>query len=91
MHLQLTVCVFIRSVVPQISLASPLLDYARCFIGCPCTRHVELVNSTSLPARYEMQPQVSVCVVRLYICVCVCVCVCARARVCVCHSIVVYA
>ena len=74
--------VVLRSVVPQISLISSLIDYGRCFIGCPCTRYAELVNSTTLPARYELQPRV---------CVCLCVCVCASIHImCVCAYVLLY-
>ncbi len=45
------------SVVPRITLLTPLLDFGRCFICHPYSLNVTLCNNSSLPVKYEMAPQ----------------------------------
>ena len=45
---------FCRSVVPNVCVTTPLLDFGRCFLYYPYTQLVVLVNETNLPARYEL-------------------------------------
>lgn len=46
-----------KSVVPSITLRTPLLDYGRCFLEYPYTLNAELVNESELPVRYEVPEQ----------------------------------
>ena len=52
----LTVPVFATSVVPDVHLANPLLDFGRCFLGLPEARKLQLVNTSDLPASYGILP-----------------------------------
>lgn len=45
------------SVVPQVILQTPMLDYKRCFVGSKYVKNVELWNPSSLPVKYRMKPQ----------------------------------
>ena len=47
-----------KSVIPLITLLTPLLDFGRCFIHHPYQQNVMLHNDSDLPVRYEMPPQV---------------------------------
>jgi hydrocephalus-inducing protein len=47
-----------KSVVPDISLLTPLLHYGRCYLEYPSTREVELLNSSDLPVKYIVPPSV---------------------------------
>ena len=47
-----------KSVVPPITLLTPLLDFGRCFIHHPYVQNVSLLNGSNLPVKYEMPPQV---------------------------------
>ena len=46
-----------KSVVPPISLLTPLLKYGRCFLEYPYTRDVELLNESDLPVKYMVPDQ----------------------------------
>ena len=46
-----------NSVVPHISLLTPLLDYGRCFLEHPHLRKAELLNNSNLPVKYEVPEQ----------------------------------
>ena len=48
-----------KSVVPAVSLLTPLLDYGRCFLHHPYVHNVELRNDSKLPVKYEMPAQVN--------------------------------
>lgn len=43
-----------KSVVPHITLLTPLLNYGRCFLDHPCTREAELLNDSDLPVKYTV-------------------------------------
>ncbi|KAI8854495.1 hypothetical protein BC829DRAFT_439199 [Chytridium lagenaria] len=45
------------SIVPEISLRTPLLDYKDCFLAYNYQKNIELVNETSFPAHYELLSQ----------------------------------
>ena len=47
-----------KSIVPQVTLLTQLLDYGRCFLHHPYVLDVEIFNDSSLPVKYEMPPQV---------------------------------
>ena len=47
-----------RSIVPEICVETPIIDYGRCFIRYPYEKMVVLKNETDLPAKYELLPQV---------------------------------
>ena len=47
-----------KSIVPQVTLITQLLDYGRCFRRYPYMHNVEIMNDTTLPVKYEMPPQV---------------------------------
>lgn len=47
-----------KSVVPSVTLLTPLLDFGRCFLHHPFVQNVELLNDSNLPVKYEMTPQV---------------------------------
>ena len=47
-----------KSIVPQVTLITQLLDYGRCFLRHPYVHSVEIMNDTALPVKYEMPPQV---------------------------------
>ncbi|KAJ3332957.1 hypothetical protein HDU76_012454, partial [Blyttiomyces sp. JEL0837] len=49
--------VYADSVVPEISLRTPLLDFGDCYLGFNYKKYVELVNETEFPARYELLSQ----------------------------------
>ena len=47
--------VFIHSsIVPAVVLSPMCLDYGRCFITHPYTMNIQLSNTHTLPAHYEM-------------------------------------
>ncbi|KAJ3416712.1 hypothetical protein HDV05_000542 [Chytridiales sp. JEL 0842] len=46
-----------ESLVPEISLRTPILDYSDCFLSYPYSRNAQLVNETDFPARYELLSQ----------------------------------
>ncbi|KAJ3215867.1 hypothetical protein HDU67_010224 [Dinochytrium kinnereticum] len=46
-----------ESIVPEISLRTPLLDYKDCFLAFNYQKNIELVNETSFPAHYELLSQ----------------------------------
>ena len=46
-----------KSIVPQVTLLTQLLDYGRCFLRHPYVHNVEILNDSSLPVKYEMPPQ----------------------------------
>ena len=45
------------SVVPEISLQTPVLDYGRCFLDYPKTLEAEFLNDSDLPVKYEVGDQ----------------------------------
>ena len=47
-----------KSVVPQVNLLTPLLDFGRCFLQHPYVKNLKLLNDSNLPVKYEMPPQV---------------------------------
>lgn len=51
------------SVVPQISLLTPLLDYGRCFLEYPYVMKAEFLNDSGLPVKYEVPKQLDQSVV----------------------------
>lgn len=46
-----------KSLVPPISLLTPLLDYRRCFLDYPYTQEAELRNDSNLPVNYVVPEQ----------------------------------
>ncbi|KAJ3106206.1 hypothetical protein HDU97_006839 [Phlyctochytrium planicorne] len=46
-----------ESIVPEISLRTPLLDYGDCFLVHNYVKNIELVNETGFPAHYELLSQ----------------------------------
>lgn len=46
-----------KSIVPQVTLLTQLLDYGRCFLRYPYVHDVEIINDSALPVKYEMPPQ----------------------------------
>ena len=52
----LTVPVFAESIVPDVTIANPLLDFGRCFLDLPQTQNLQLVNTSDLPASYTVLP-----------------------------------
>lgn len=53
----LTLPISARCTVPAISMATPVVDYNRCFLDYPYEKMVGLSNETDLPARYQLLPQ----------------------------------
>uniref|UniRef100_H2XZ27 Hydin adenylate kinase-like domain-containing protein n=1 Tax=Ciona intestinalis TaxID=7719 RepID=H2XZ27_CIOIN len=47
-----------KSVVPNIQVLTPHLDFGRCFINHPYQLKAKLVNDTDLAAKYDLVPQV---------------------------------
>ncbi len=45
------------SIVPEIALQTPVLDYGRCFLNYPKTLEAELLNDSNLPVKYEVGSQ----------------------------------
>ena len=45
------------SVVPKISLLTPILDYGRCFLDYPKTLEAEFLNDSNLPVKYKVGTQ----------------------------------
>jgi len=43
-----------RCVVPSVTVNTPVLNLGHCFLGHPYQCHVELVNNTDLPAKYDL-------------------------------------
>ncbi|XP_055892829.1 hydrocephalus-inducing protein homolog isoform X5 [Biomphalaria glabrata] len=46
-----------RSMVPDITNQSPVLNYGRCFLRHPYEQNIRLYNSSELAAKYEILPQ----------------------------------
>eukprot|EP00794_Sanderia_malayensis_P018879 gene18879-20779_t len=55
----LSLPILASSVVPAITIETPILDYGRCFIRYPYEQMVVLKNETDLPAKYELLDQVA--------------------------------
>lgn len=48
-----------KSVVPQVTTATPHLDLRRCFLDYPYMKNIKLVNDSTFPATYEiLKPKV---------------------------------
>ncbi|GAB1599203.1 hypothetical protein Ahia01_000197500, partial [Argonauta hians] len=46
-----------RCMVPSLIVKNPVLNFNRCFLNYPYTQNVTLENLSSLPARYDLEPQ----------------------------------
>ena len=46
-----------RCIVPPITLGSGTIDFGRCFLNYEYTKELELINDTSVPAKYELLVQ----------------------------------
>ena len=52
-----TLPVSASSVVPDITLVTPTLDYGRCFLDYPKTLDAKFLNESNLPVKYEVSTQ----------------------------------